>query len=271
MVLEYIFKVDVVEKRPWISFFYGIFFTFVGWIFSIFLFPDNISLSMIFLITMLLIPSLMKLLSHEESLEKKHGMKNFFKNHKDVIEVYLFTFLGVFFAYLIISLISVASVFDFQDSFLDSFDQDYESFFAGKVQEPFQMFQGVLTNNIVFLVICFLLSFFYGASAIFLIILNASVFARFVSFLFNNTDLIGSSRTLMFFFFHMIPEVSGFLLAAIAGGVVSKAVVKEFNDKKALKNVIKDATLLLIFACVLIILGALIESYVTTTLFLRFF
>jgi ribose/xylose/arabinose/galactoside ABC-type transport system permease subunit len=61
----------------------------------------------------------------------------------------------------------------------------------------------------------------------------------------------------------MIPEVSGFLLAAIAGGVVSRAFASEKFMSKGFKNVLKDASVLLIIAIAFILVAAFLETFVS--------
>jgi uncharacterized membrane protein SpoIIM required for sporulation len=281
MVFEEIFRIDAAKKRPAISFFYGFIFTILGLFAALLFFKRSLSLTTIFIITVLLIPTLVKLPSLEEKRERTEGLKHFFKNHKDIAEIYLFTFLGVFVGYIIIGLFIQASpvyddVFKFQKGFLEG-DEGLDAdllfgFYQDKPQPSSADVVGIMSNNMLFVIVCFVLSFFYGASAIFLLILNASVFASFVLFLLRNlaSDWIASVKIFLFFLIHLVPEVSGFLLAAIAGGVVSKAVVMERKNTAQFKNVIKDATILLLIAFGLIIIGAILEVFVTTNLFYYF-
>jgi hypothetical protein len=70
---------------------------------------------------------------------------------------------------------------------------------------------------------------------------------------------------------HLIPEMAGFLLAAIAGGVISKAFAREKFKSLQFSNVAKDATMMLVISCGLIILAAALEVYVTSNLFASLF
>ena len=83
-------------------FFFGF---FVGFFVATFFFKDNPSIPMLFLTTLLIVPSLIKLLTIEGSIERKDGLHHFFRNHIDVIEVYLFLFLGVFLGYFLLGMI----------------------------------------------------------------------------------------------------------------------------------------------------------------------
>ncbi|MBD3259804.1 hypothetical protein GF371_04215 [Candidatus Woesearchaeota archaeon] len=109
---------------------------------------------------------------------------------------------------------------------------------------------------------------FYGAGAIFLIVFNASIFASFILLIFRYVgETVGSfSAVALLFFIHMIPEVGGFLLAAIAGGVLSYAFYREKFMGKPFKNVARDSLILLLIAVGLVILGAFLEVFVTKNL-----
>jgi len=62
------------------------------------------------------------------------------------------------------------------------------------------------------------------------------------------------------FMIHMVPEISGFLIAAIAGGVMSKSDNEGEVDRESLQDVFKDALMLLLIACLLILVAASLRS-----------
>ena len=65
----------------------------------------------------------------------------------------------------------------------------------------------------------------------------------------------------------MIPEVTGYLLAAIAGGVLSHAFVREKIGGKNFKIVLIDSIVLLIAAILFLIIAAFIENEISKKLF----
>jgi len=283
MVLEDLFNPGWVRHRPYLALIFGFFFTFVAFLLSYLFFRSSISVSMVFLTTFLLIPTLIMLLRMEEQVERKFGLKHFFHNHKDIFEVYLFSFLGVFIAFVVLGLATYNDastfdqLFDFQSRFL-RFEQGVssetvQSFVAGDVKPPVGGFIEIFSHNLIVVLICFVLSFLYGASAIFLIILNGSVFASFIVIVIKSICENASHGIQAFGFLmvHLLPEVSGFLIAAIAGGVVSKAVLYERKGSKAFKNVFKDATVLMLIAVGLVLVSAVLEIVVTARLFQVFF
>ncbi len=273
MVLERIINVDLIEHRPYIAFILGLVYTVIGYFTATIFFGKHTSIAMLFLTTLLLVPSLAAIISVEEKKESKEGIKHFFHNHKEVFEVFLFAFIGIFVGYLLMGCYfgSFDTVFNYQVTYLEdqgSITGDLiETGTYTQLIPQGQQFGGILTANLMTTIIFFILSLFYGVGGIFLIILNASIFAGFIIYVmrFAKTH-IGS--LLGAFSIHMIPEVSGFLLAAIAGGVVSKAVMTEKFGSKGFRNVMQDAVALLGIAFVIIIFAALLEVYVSGPMFI---
>ena len=276
MVLESI-KINWIEKRPYIALFFGAAYTFIGYAAATLFFKESISVAMLFLATLLLVPSLIKLLEIEEDRESRYGLRHFFTTHKDIIEAYVFLFLGVLIGYVLLGFLispeSYDSVFLFQNNFLGVREKLSGNLIDAFMEKPLELsvsyVAGVVENNITVAVILFILSFFYGAGAIFLVVLNASIFASFIVFVIRYLAATPGKSLALFGFFsvHVVPEVTGFLLAAVAGGVVSKAVLTEKIFSRKFGNVLQDALLLLLFACILIVAAAFLEVYVTTYLF----
>jgi uncharacterized membrane protein SpoIIM required for sporulation len=284
MVLEEYLKIGTIENRPYLAFVMGAVFTALGFLITLIFFRSSMSVSMIFLTTLFLVPMLIKLVKQEEARERREGLKHFFHNHKDIFEVYLFSFLGIFIAFVALGFATHATdqqlyqdTFSFQTEFLriqHGVEQKTVTDFVKTETEPTMMqFFSIISKNAIVLFLCFALAFFYGASAIFLIILNASVFANFIVLAGTYiTQTIGQKIMLLgFFLVHLLPEISGFLLAAIAGGVVSKAIIKEKYGSQEFRNVFKDATILLLIATGMMVLAAILETFVTTRLFSAFF
>ena len=282
MVLEYILKEDLAERRPLFAMIAGFIFTFIGAGTAFIFFGKNVSIAMLFLATLLIVPLLIKLFDVEEERERKEGLKHFFHNHGDVFEACLFLFVGVFIGYLVLGMmvnvlgVDFNSAFDYQLDVLESqqgLSKDViENFMNMDFNPGFGQFLGIATANLGTALIFFILSFFYGAGAIFLIVLNASIFSTFISYIANNLakSFIQMLPLLGAFFVYSIPEVSGFLLAAIAGAVVSKAVIQEKLGSDHFRNVFKDATILLVISFIIIIIAALLEVYVGARLFYSF-
>lgn len=101
-----------------------------------------------------------------------------------------------------------------------------------------------------------------------MIVWNASIFSTFLVMTINNLSR-GTPHALSIlgiFSLHLIPEVFAFLTAAIAGGVLSRAMIKEKWKSKGFSNVIKDAVVLLLISFGILLLAAFLEAFVSTSL-----
>lgn len=272
MVFEQFLRIKTIERRPYYTFFLGLLYVFIAYFTSKLFFNEKISISIMFLITLLLVPTVLRLLNIEEIRERKDGLRRFFYDHKDIFEVYLFLFLGIFVGCFLLGLLSGINTFDYQLNLLKSQEGLSSELVQNKLTEgvssSFQGFLGLLENNLAVALLCFVLSFFYGAGAMFLIVLNASVFSTFVLFVMNNlATTLNKTAIFGIFLVHLLPELFGFMLAAIAGGVVSKALMKEKFGSEPFRNIIKDSSAIFLFSMAFIILAALLETYVSTALF----
>lgn len=270
MVLERLFKVSWLEKRPALSLLLGFVIVFIALITSLVFFRTDISIALVFLVTLLLVPSLMRVISQEEKVERKFGIRNFFKNHKAIMEIYLFLFLGIFVAYLAIGFFAGDNLEDIAGKQIEVIDGGLtgDEIVQFTFEEKMSNFFGIFSENTLVALIFFFLSFFYGAGGIFLVVWNASIFSTFIVMTINNLSR-GAPHALGLlgaFSLHLIPEVFGFLLAAIAGGVISRALIAEKLKSDALRNVIKDAAVLFLLGFAVLIISALLEAFASTSL-----
>ena len=263
------------EKRPYAALVLGAVYVFAAFFTSRIFFPRAVAVSMLFLVTVLLVPTVLKLMSLEEKRERKDGVRHFIKDHREIFEIYIFLFIGIFAAFVFLGLFYGTGNFDYQLKFLERQEGLSSELIKSKTETGVSIahsnFFALVQNNLAVILICFALSFFYGAGSMFLIVLNASVFSAFVMFIIKELPTITHKTTIfLIFLVHTIPELFGFLLAAIAGGIFSKAIIQEKFMSSQFKNVVKDSFLIFLIAVVVIIIAALLETYVTTSLFNAF-
>ncbi len=268
MVLEQLINTNWLQRIPLYAVLLGFIYTIIGSVTGYVFFLDNFSISLLFMVTLLLVPSLMNLLTIEEEREKMEGMKNFLKNHKDIFQIYLFLSIGVFLGYMVMiwfitsTGVEINMVLNEQLKVLgDSISvEQIVNFDANNLAHMI----GIFASNIGVAIVFFVLSFFYGAGSIFLIVWNASIFSAFIyTTLQNISQGVNHAAALLgVFSMYMIPEIAGFLLAAIAGGVISKAVVREHFMSDPFKNVLKDAFYLLLAAFGLLLISAFLEAFI---------
>jgi len=262
MVFEQFLESEKIKKHSFFIFGMGFIYTLLSFFVSLFFFGDSFSLAIIFLTTLLLIPALNKFINEEEAVERKDGLKNFYKNHKTLFRVMFFLFLGIFFAFVILSFLN-QDLFTYQTNLLRTIGNDpAENILQQESVVKFDQAVGIISQNILVVVIAFVLSIFYGAGALFLIILNASIFAIFISKLIY----MKGTSVLFLFLIHLVPELTGFFLAAISGAVMSRALFKENLLSDNFSNVARDSLAILLIAALFIVVAGFLEVYIVADL-----
>ncbi len=170
MVLEQIIKVKWLERKEH-SFFLGFIYTLFGILCAYLILPSYAGIISIAFTSILLIPSLNQLLMLEENVEireKKFHIGQLFRDHYDIIKVYLFLFFGIFSAYFILATIMSQGA----ASNLFTEQLTLTGIIGRAIQGGF--FRSIVINNLLVFVVCFILSFFYRAGSILFLTINAS-------------------------------------------------------------------------------------------------
>lgn len=265
MVLEQIFKLRWIEKKEH-SFFLGFIYTFIGVLSAYLILPSYAGIIGIAFTSILLIPSLNQLLSIEENIEireKKFSIPQLFKDHYDIIKVYISLFLGIFIAYLLMALIFK------QTTSIDLFNSQLTLTGIIGAATKGGFFKSIIVNNLIVFVVCFILSFFYGAGSILFLTINASAWGVYFGYYLRQSIMEATGSKLAAFSSYILPilphtitEALAYVSAAIVGGVVSKAVLREKLFSKKFHHIITDALMLLAIGIVLVIIAGLLETYV---------
>ncbi len=265
MVLEQFLDRKIVTQHISFVFMLSAAYVFVAYAVQNLFFPEQ-SIATVLLVTILLVPSLHHLIVIEEKVERT-GSKNFWKRHKTIIKVYLGAFLGLLAGFLILGLVNPETL-SYQITQLEQehLRPETVSNFTEQAYTPDTTTTiALFSHNIRYLLIGFVLSIFYGVGAIFLIAYNASFFAAFVVQLFEKwtaaLQLTGISLL------HLLPESTGYILTAIAGATLSRALIHERITGQQFRNVLRNCFLLLLSAILFVLSAAFIETYVTATMF----
>jgi hypothetical protein len=284
MVFERIFGIKTLIANRAYCLYTGVIFTLISYIISFVLFHNPsvrnfIGISTILLTVILTLPLISSLFSYEEKYLTA-TKKGFLRKHKFVIDFFLYYFIGVFVVFFILALIFPTTVFS-QDQ-LYGHESSIELVVEGGKMLPPPPTAGsetlmIFRNNFLVMIVCFFLSLFYGSGALFLIVLNASIFASALAKVirYQVPAYLGFTQTysliscnLGIMFFHMIPEVSAYLMAAIAGGLLSKAILTERLSSQRFKRVIISSSILMGVATIFLFKAALIEVHVSKNLFM---
>jgi uncharacterized membrane protein SpoIIM required for sporulation len=268
MVFESVLKVREAKRHPWEMFIYAIVITSISLWIAYFIFPSAASVIFLFLITLGSAPMVYKILKGEEVIEEETEDMHipFYKKHKRVILVYSFLFLGV--------LATTAFWFSVLPSnYLDIMfsEQITTTNSLGSFSNDASFFR-IFFNNLKVATIAFVLSFFYGSGALFILSWNASVIAVFIGKIARETVASISHPLASFYGYayalpsgllsislHGIPEILAYFTAGIAGGILSAGIIKGKKDKL----ILGDALGIYGFCVVLLIIGSFLEVYVT--------
>ena len=264
MVVEQLIKANWLEKRPLSAFIMGFVYSLIAFLTSYLIFPSYFGVMSIAFISILLVPTLSKLLSIEENQEireKKFSIPQLLKDHYDIIEIYVSLFMGIFLVYFLLLLfippdlgvkffspqLSVAGISGF-------------AFYAPN-------FWQILFNNLIVLIVAFILSLVYGAGAILFLSWNASVWGVIIGAVLRRTiglELLPITINFSQILPHLTIEATGYILAAITGGILSKAVIRERYKSKQFMHILTDALLFGFLSAVLILTAAFIEILLMT-------
>jgi len=278
MVLESLVNPHRMEKTPRRMFIFGFFYSTVGLFLSYFLFGTYASILSIFLTTMPLIVIMYKTIRLEEEKDKRIYRETFLiKEHGRALSMFVYLFLGLLASYSLWCTILpdpvVERLFSFQIQVIESIEIMGISGTLGRTD----ILVDILINNFRVLFFCIIFSFLYGAGAIFILTLNASVIGVAVGNIIRNSiaECAGSGHLefirhyfqsfsiSLCYLIHGIPEVSAYFLGALGGGIISVAVANHDLGTKEFGHILIDSLDLLILACLLLFVAGLIEVYVT--------
>ena len=284
MVLEALFNPFVVKKKPWEMFFAGFLYSVVGLLLSFFVFKEISGILMVFLIVMASLPMLYTTVKNEEELDTKYDQEWFLlREHTKVLLFLVFLFLGITFAlaaaYVFLPQSVTSVVFNLQEQAIQNVNSYVQSNITGGVTR-LTLFTRIFINNLKVLFFCVVFSLLYGTGAMFILTWNASVIAAAMGNLvklelakaaslavWSGATAYFSAATFSFFRYmtHGFFEIAAYFIAGLAGGIISIALIKHNLQNE---RVFIDALDLILISLGILLLGSVVEVYVTPALFL---
>ena len=270
-MLESLVSYREIEAHPWLMFLWALLICSVGVLFSIQLSYEiqlgsaSINLTGIFSVVFTLLPSVYFLtffIKKQELMDEKdierHYQKGFWSRHDRDIIIFLFYFFGLTISYAVWAFILPPGTFQVQTMKIQEIRSLAGNMLVGSVGgNEFASFIQVLLNNIQVLVFSFIFSLLFGAGAVFIVVWNASILGVYIGRL--SQELYHIPGVTLNFLPHGIPEIGGYLLAGISGGVISAAVIRG-HKKEIVIGITFDALKLMALALAFVFLGALIET-----------
>ncbi|MFP4523140.1 MAG: hypothetical protein ACOCQQ_03485 [Candidatus Nanoarchaeia archaeon] len=287
MVLENLFPSNWLEKRFGFALLLGAGSSLIGIVLAQLLFGANSGLASVIFSSLLIIPSMYKMINQEERLEEHErgfSLKRLYADNKGLIHAYVGIFFGVYVTYLLLSFAGTYFGWDvismFQEQlFLDPAVQGRATAFS------FQTLWSILHNNWWVLLACFGLSLLTGNGATFFIVWNASAWGAIFGMravaaaAVLGKSAVGSLLTMQAIVLpHVILEGGAYILAGIAGAIISSDIVSESNEMNKFLGLMLFGILLfyvlnIVFSFITIIPIIILLRMVTVLLvvyFLRF-
>lgn len=291
MVLESIINPDKAESSPSLMIIIGFFYTSLAMLLSYFIFKSYSSLFMIFLATIASIPIIYRLMKMEEQKDLTDmEEKILIKEHAKALSSFMYLFLGATlcfaFWYTVLPSDSISILFESQSSTIASINGRTTELgltgSTGNVTNYFGVFSKIFFNNVKVLLFCVLFSFLYGAGAIFILMWNASVVGTAIgNFIRTNlaslaTQLGGASIGAYLsvlsigvfkYVIHGVPEILSYFVAALAGGIISIAIINHDIATRKFEHILLDSADLLMLSMFILFIAAILEVFVTPAIF----
>jgi hypothetical protein len=264
-MIESIISPSTVERKPWEMAAAGIIFTIVAalvtFVIEAFTVCSGAGYLLVSFITIAAAPLFVRVFGIEEHKHKG----NILERHFPVIQAYAYFFFGVIIAtsffYILFGDRGSKCVFSDQLSTLTNLGVISETNLPACGTEgsgitgmaaAHRPWESLFANNISVLLLLFIFSFVLGAGSVWLISWNATIIGVLIGYMRDPLILIKILP-------HGILEFGGYFLAAVAGGVLSAAIVQE-RIKTDYRNVLRDAMVYFGLAALMVLLGAIVES-----------
>ncbi|MFH1802122.1 MAG: stage II sporulation protein M [archaeon] len=285
-MLEMLINPKKAERRPWEMFFIGLFYAslsvlLVNWVFAQDAVLNQRAGVLVVLFTVLFsIPFIYYTIRLEEKkITKTSGSWQLLKDHRKAIYAFLWLFLGFTIAFAFwYSVLPSTQSFRAQietycminrpgnfDSCVRQYgikDSTQVTPFLTNTERLFLIF----TNNMYVLLFTLVFSLIFGAGVIFILAWNASVIGAAIG-IFTDYQLSALPLGLLRFFVHGVFEIGSYFIIALAGGIISVAVIRHETGTEKFWSVLQDSLNLIILSVIVLFLAALIEVFVTPALF----
>jgi len=271
MVFESLISPWKAEKHPWELFFFGFLYSSVALALSLWVFRDFAGLISVFLTVMACIPLLYNTLRMEENkISIISEERSLLKEHSRALLFFVFLFLGMTMSFATWYVVMPAEVSNSVFSIQINTILDINS----NITQSFGVFTKIFFNNLKVLTFALLFSFFFGAGAIFILTWNASVIAVAMgavirSHVFTSSSgatlahIGGYSNAILRYLIHGVPEIMAYFVAAIAGGIISVAIIRKDILTQKFQRIAFDTSNLILISLVILFIAALIESFIT--------
>ncbi len=287
MVIESIIGPVKAEKRPWVLFIIGFFYSSVALLLSLWVFERYASLVTVFLTALATAPLFYFTIRYEEKKDvNMEGEISLLEEHGKAITFLMFLFIGISlsiaFWYIIMPEEYNQSLFGIQQQTISDINSQIVAKTTTNAVSHFGITMKILSNNVKVLIFTLIFALIYGIGAIFILTWNASVIGVAIGNLIKGqvaqiASSIGlvsvsaymhtTSFAIMRYFTHGLLEIAAYFIAGLAGGIISTAIIRKDIYSKNFEKILVDALDLLVIAFAILVFAAFVEVYITPRLF----
>ena len=274
MVLESLINPEKAEKNPVSMIIYGFIFASISIILSLLIFREEASMVSVFITVMISIPLMYSTMKYEEDKDKKISNERLLlKQHWKALKFLTFLFFGFIIAYSLWFIFLPAETTQTLFSTQLSTIQSINSKMTGNLLINSGILMKIFMNNLKVMLFCLFFSLFFGAGAIFILTWNASVIGTAMgTFATERLGIFGSHfiafpLSIMRYMTHGVFEILAYFMAGLAGGIISVAIINNDLIGENKKRILKDSLDLILLAVIFLVIGAIVEVFVTPLLF----
>lgn len=286
-MLEMLINPKKAERSPWEMFFVGAFYATVSlllvkWIFS----ADPVlskytGILVVTFCVMFSIPFIYYTLKLEEEKDLQiTGFKRLLLEHNRALFAFMFLFMGFIVAFSFWYIVFPTGNQNFRAQIEtycminkpSHFDECVSEYGIERVSKTTafltakEKIVNIFANNIYVLIFTLVFSLIFGAGAIFILAWNASVISAAIG-IFSKDNLINLPLGLARYMIHGIPEIGAYFTGALAGGIISIAVIKHDVHSEKFWIILQDSLNLVIISVALLFFAALVEVFITPAIF----
>lgn len=284
-MLEMLMSPQKAERHPMELFFVGIFYAtlsilLVHWIFAKDAVLSNYSGILVVTFTVMFsMPFMYYTIRFEETkISESRGTLSLLREHEKAILSFIWLFLGFVIAfsfwYMVLpsndgfkAQVETYCVINQQSNFQACADKyAQEGSVTGNLASNTERLLTIFSNNVYVLIFTLLFSLIFGAGVIFVLAWNASVIAAAIG-IFASSKLTMFPIALARFMIHGLPEIAAYFIVALAGGIVSVAVIRHEAGTNKFWEILQDSINLILIAIAVLFIAALIEVYITPLIF----
>lgn len=284
-MIEMLLNPKKAKRKPWEMFFVGLFYAIVSTLLVIFFFSgDDIlkngsGLLIVIFTVIFCMPFMYFLIKEEEEKDLEiTDQGKLVKEHAKALYALLWLFLGLVVAfgalYIVFPEWVTGQSFNYQIQTYcainspGNFNYCIESATSKITGNAAGLgnFFAILVNNLKVLMMTIIFSLLFGVGGMFILVWNASVIGAAIG-IFAKGQLFTLPSGVFRYMLHGIPEIAAYFIGALAGGILSVAIIRKDLRGEKKWRILEDVVLLMVAAIVILIIAGIMEVYLTPSFF----